>query len=159
MGRFKFLTTFKAALLCVVAVPALAQASPVELSGSVKVVTTQTAADGSTTRVYSDPDRVIPGDHLLFLTDYRNSGSEAVANFVITNPLPAAVKLSEDADPSLTVSVDGGASWGPLSQLTVALDDGSTRPAVHGDVTHIRWTLAEVAPGVSGTVEYPATIR
>ena len=98
-------------------------------------------------------------DRLIFGTDYANNGDEAVENFVITNAVPSAVRVAGDADPDLTVSVDGGQSWGSLSALSVASEDGSSRPARYDDVTHIRWTLASVAPGEAGRVEYPAIIR
>jgi len=78
---------------------------------------------------------------------------------VVTNPLPAAVRLAPDADADLVVSVDGGESWGMLANLSVTEDDGSIRPAQHADVTHVRWTLALVRPGESGRLEYPAIIR
>ena len=43
--------------------------------------------------------------------------------------------------------------------MSIANEDGSTRSATHADVTHVRWTLAVIAPGESGRVEYPAIIR
>ena len=48
----------------------------------------------------------------MFRTDYANNGNEEVTGFVVTNALPEAVRLAPDADPALTVSVDGGQSWG-----------------------------------------------
>lgn len=139
--------------------PAFAQEQPVELAGDVKLVKTTTDEAGETATEYVAPEKVVPGDRLIFSTEYRNSGAEAVANFVVTNPLPAAVQLAGDADPELTVSVDGGKTWGPIAALTVTADDGSTRAAQQSDVTHVRWTLASVEPGESGRVEYPAIVR
>ena len=101
----------------------------------------------------------MPGDRLVFGTDYANNGTEAVRNFNVTNPLPAAVRLAPDADPALTVSVDGGKSWGKLSELQVTATDGTTRAATHEDVTHVRWVLASIAPGETGRLTYPAIIR
>nr|WP_137678361.1 hypothetical protein [Parerythrobacter lutipelagi] len=139
--------------------PAIAQEQPIALSGDVMVEKTVVDEAGISTIERVEPDVVVPGDRLIFSTDYSNSGSEAVTDFVVTNPLPSAVRLASDADAGLAVSVDGGASWGILAALTVAADDGSVRPATHADVTHVRWTLAEVAPGERGRVEYPAIIR
>ena len=70
-----------------------------------------------------------------------------------------AVRLAPDADTTLIVSVDGGKSFGTLSQLSVMAEDGGSRPADQADVTHVRWTLPSVAPGESGRLEYPAIIR
>lgn len=153
-----------AALLLVglTTMPAVAAAqneSPVTLSGDVKAVETSVDADGNETTQLVTPDVIVPGDRLIFGTDYANNGAEPVENFVVTNPLPAPVRLAPDAASDLTVSVDGGETWGTLSELAVTEEDGTSRAATHSDVTHVRWTLATIAPGESGRLEYPAIIR
>ena len=133
--------------------------SPISLTGDVKAVKLITAADGSERIELLTPSTIVPGDRLIFGTDYANSGAEAVTNFVVTNPLPAAVRLAPDADPALAVSVDGGKTWGELSGLAITNADGTTRPATHADVTHVRWVLESIAPGATGRLTYPAIIR
>ena len=146
--------------LSAMALPVAAQAqSPVSLSGDVKAVETTVDDAGNETTTLVDPTVIVPGDRLIFGTDYANDGAVTVENFVVTNPLPSAVRLASDADLDLTVSVDGGETWGILSALTVTAEDGTSRSAVHADVTHVRWTLASIAPGESGRLEYPAIIR
>ncbi len=54
--------------------------------------------------------------------------------------------LTDEAAAQTEVSVDGGAHWGRLGELTVAGDDGNQRPAGIDDVTHMRWVFARVAP-------------
>jgi len=149
------------AALALAPLPAQAQqaASPVTLAGDVKAVKIVTAADGSERTELVAPGAIVPGDRLIFGTDYANNGSEAVTNFNVTNPLPAAVRLAPDADPALTVSVDGGKSWGKLTELQVTAPDGTMRAAAHEDVTHVRWVLASIAPGEKGRLTYPAIIR
>lgn len=161
MRNFKqALITVAFAASAVFASPALAQeASPVTLSGDVKAVVTTVDETGAQTTELVEPGTIVPGDRLVFGTDYSNSGDEPVKNFVVTNPLPGQVRLASNADADLNVSVDGGKTWGPLASLTVTLEDGSSRSAQHADVTHVRWTLAEIAPGESGRLEYPAIIR
>jgi uncharacterized repeat protein (TIGR01451 family) len=132
---------------------------PVMLAGDVMAVEVTTDASGREVTRLVEPGTIVPGDRLIFGTDYANTGNNAVGDFVVTNPLPEAVRLAPDADPALTVSVDGAASWGTLSTLTVTEADGSTRTARHEDVTHVRWILARIAPGEKGRVEYPAIIR
>lgn len=140
--------------------PVAAQAaSPISLNGDVKAVKVITAADGTERTELVAPTTIVPGDRLIFGTDYTNSGTETVTNFVVTNPLPAAVRLAPDADAALDVSVDGGKTWGALGALTVANPDGTSRPAGHADVTHVRWELASIAPGAKGRLAYPAIIR
>lgn len=158
MGIFQFgLATALAASL--VASPVLAQSQPVTLEGTVMLEKAVVDADGKTELKLIEPKMVVPGDRLIFGTSYRNTGTDPVANFVVTNPLPSAVRLAPDADAKLVVSIDGGNSWGVLSSLQVKQEDGTQRAAVPADVTHVRWTLAVVAPGESGRVEFPAIIR
>ncbi|MBU7579343.1 MAG: hypothetical protein KAF27_02570 [Porphyrobacter sp.] len=149
------------ASLALPVLPAAAQGAPgpITLNGDVKAVKTVTDADGKERTELVDPTTIIPGDRLLFGTDYANTGTEAVTNFVVTNPLPGAVRLAPDADPALEVSVDGGKTWGLLSALTLTNSDGTPRPATHADVTHVRWVLASIAPGDKGRLTYPAIIR
>jgi uncharacterized repeat protein (TIGR01451 family) len=138
--------------------PAFAQ-QPVSLGFDVKVEKTVQNDDGTTVTALVDPEVTIPGDRLVYGINYTNSGTEPVENFVVTNPLPKPVRLADDADPALVVSVDGGATWGTLAELQVADAEGVTRAATAADVTHIRWTLALVEPGESGRLEYRAVIR
>lgn len=133
--------------------------SPVQLSGDVMAVKTVTDAAGLERTELVKPELIVPGDRLLFGTNYANSSDEAVENFTVTNPLPSAVRLAPDADADLTVSVDGAKTWGILANLTIVSEDGVERTAIHADVTHVRWTLASIAPGESGRLEYPAIIR
>lgn len=153
--------TVAAAALALPALPLSAQsdASPVALNGDVKAVKVVTAADGTERTELVEPSTIIPGDRLIFGTDYANNGSTVVTNFTVTNPLPTAVRLAPDADPALDVSVDGGKTWGALAALIITNSDGATRSATHADVTHVRWILASIAPGAKGRLTYPAIIR
>ena len=139
--------------------PALAQQDAVELTGGVELEQIVEAEDGTTTTVRVAPETIVPGDRLIFSTDYANNGAETVTDFVVTNPLPSAVRLAPDADDNLVVSVDGGQQWGTLDTLRVTGEDDNVRAASHEDVTHIRWTLAELGAGASGSLEFPAIIR
>jgi hypothetical protein len=140
-------------------VAAQAAASPISLVGDVKAEKVVTAPDGTETTEQVAPSAIIPGDRLIFATAYAHNGTEAVSNFVVSNPLPAAVRLAPDADPALDVSVDGGKTWGKLAALTFVNPDGTERSATHADVTHVRWVLPAIAPGAKGRLTYPAIIR
>ena len=140
--------------------PAQAQEqSSVTLKGEVMAVEVSVDEQGNETTKLVEPALIVPGDRLMFGTEYANNGAEPADNFVITNVVPSAVRVAPDAPADLTVSVDGGKNWGTLDALTVTQEDGTVRPASHADVTHVRWTLASIAPGASGRVEYPAIIR
>lgn len=137
------------------AVPAFAQ-SGVALKGEVKVVR-QVTENGKTVEKLEEPSQVLPGDRLVFTTRYTNGSDKAVDDFVVVNPLPAPVKLAK-VD-SFEVSADGGKTFGTLAALKVAGADGTPRAAELGDVTHVRWRVATVAPGASGEVKYFAEVR
>lgn len=138
-----------------VAAPAFAQGT-VALKGDVKVVR-QVAENGKTVEKLEDPNQVLPGDRLVFTTRYTNGSDKQVDDFVVTNPLPAPVKLAK-VD-SFEVSVDGGKTFGALAALRAAGADGKPRAAELGDVTHVRWRVASIAPGASGEVKYLAEVR
>ena len=103
-----------------------------------------------------------PGDTAVYVMTYTNNGSEPASNLVISNPVSKDVIYVGPAANSEApvVSVDGGATFAPLSQLRVAESNGTTRPAGAADVTNVRWTIAgPVAPGSNGSVSYKGTVR
>lgn len=151
-------------VLSLPAVPAAAQDEPVakpkvSLQGEIKAVKTVNEADGTVRTELVEPDLIVPGDRLMFRTLYTNDGDAEANNVVFTGPALTSVRLAPDADPDLIVSVDGGKTFGKLAELSVVADDGSTRAAAHADVTNVRLTIAAIAPGESGVVEYPTIIR
>ncbi len=127
----------------------------VALQGDVEVVRIE-FIDGKTVETLAKPEKVVPGDRLVFTTSYANETGEPVDNFVVTNPLPEAVALA--ADEGFSVSVDQGRTFGPLRQLKVAADGGE-REASLSDVTHIRWSLTRLAVGETGVLKYQAVVR
>lgn len=150
-----------AALAAILAVPAAAEAqAPIELTGYVQVEReTIDPATGARRTERVDPVAVLPGDRLILGTRFANRGPAPVEGFVLSNPVPAAVTVAPEIDPALLVSVDGGTTWGRLSDLAVVAQDGSQRAAAAGDITHVRWVLAEVAAGSSGQVEFPVKVK
>ena len=154
VGIFNAIPIVAASLL--MAAPVAAEGL-VDLSSNVKVERSVTESGVSQIRL-AEPEDVVPGDRLVFSTSYRNDSGEAVQNFVVTNPIPSAVALSQD-DSSFEVSVDGGKTYAPLASLSVSGGESGPRPAEPTDVTHLRWTLASIAPGQSGTLTYHAIVR
>ena len=140
--------------------PAAAYAAPVAvaLHGDVKLETIKTE-NGVEKIVLATPKVVVPGNRLLFSTSYRNESATPVQNFVVTNPVPTGIAVAAQDAASLTVSVDGGKTWGKLAALSVKDARGVARPAQAGDVTHVRWTVASIAPGASGSVAYHAIVK
>ncbi|SKB56901.1 hypothetical protein SAMN06295937_1009131 [Sphingopyxis flava] len=115
---------------------------------------------GRTRILLEEPKAVAPGDRLVFVLHYRNASERAADRFVITNPLPAAVRYADAGDKGALVSVDGGRSWGRLGEMTVALADGTRRPAQPADVTHLRWAIQKPVPaGGSGKLMFRGVVR
>src|SRR6478609_2375929 len=135
-----------AILLTVSAVPAAAAAQerPIKLQSDVKLI--RPAQQQGEAPELVAPEGVVPGDTLVFTTSYRNEGASAVNNFVIVNPVPTDLVLTDEAASSTEVSVDGGKNWGRLADLKIVKDDGEERPATIEDITHMRWVFASVAP-------------
>ncbi|MEO0461527.1 MAG: hypothetical protein AAF127_00220 [Pseudomonadota bacterium] len=131
----------------------------VSLKSDVMAVITETDEDGTQTIKLEAPTSFTPGTKLNFGMNYSNQGTAPATNVTGNNPLHEAVKLAPDADPALIVSVDGGTTYGTLDTLSVTSETGATRPATHGDVTHVRWTIASIAPGESGRIGFPVIIR
>lgn len=151
---------FAAIALAVAASPVLAQNSAVSLESDVLVERTTTDAQGQEQVSLEEPRVVVPGDKLVFVLRYRNNGTSPATDFVITNPLPAAVAFQSSAERSTQVSVDGGRNWGQLATLTVANADGTTRPARADEVTHVRWAFAQPIPaGQAGRLMFRGIVR
>ncbi|WP_235587839.1 hypothetical protein [Sphingopyxis sp. H115] len=129
--------------------PALA-ANQVALDNSVFVERVTTDAAGKQRVLLEEPKVVVPGDRLVFVLAYRNAGAQAADKFVVTNPMPAAVRFADAGDARALVSVDGGKQWGLLADLAVPMSDGTRRAAQPADVTHIRWAFQNPIP-VGGT--------
>jgi uncharacterized repeat protein (TIGR01451 family) len=135
-------------------------ATPLQLSSDVFVERQVERADGSKSVVLEPPHIVTPGDNLVFVVKYRNAGTTTASNFVVTNPLPAAVAFNGTSDGLEVVSVDGGKSWGILGTLRVAKADGSTRPAQRTDVTHLKWNLNQpLTAGAEGKLIFRGIVK
>lgn len=155
------------ALLPVLAIATLSGASvPVQaantlqLDSDIFVEREKTNADGSQTKVLEEPKKVVPGDRLVFVVRFKNIGASAASNFVVTNPMPAAVQFEATLDGQESVSVDGGKSWGRLAQLRVPEAGGGLRPAAAADVTHLQWNLNQrLTAGAEGKVIFRGVVR
>jgi len=131
----------------------------VSLKSDVMAVETSTDENGQETIKLVAPTTFTPGSKLNFGMNYSNTGTQLANNVTGTNPLHEAVRLAPEADPALIVSVDGGKTYGTLETLSFTTKSGTTRAAAHADVTHVRWTIASIAPGESGRIGFPVIIR
>lgn len=108
--------------------------------------------------------KVVPGQEVIYVITYRNTGKEPAAGVVINNPVPAEMAYQSGSAQGLgsrvDVSVDGGKTFGALEALKVTGKDGKPRAAEAADVTGLRWTLlAPVKASAGGLVTYRARLR
>lgn len=148
------------ALFALLAPVAASAAQDVSLTTKVLVERVKTGADGKPVTVREEPGVVTPGDRLVFVLGYRNGGAQPATGFTLTNPIPPSVAFMGTDDASAVVSVDGGKSWGALASLKVVAADGTSRPAVAADVTHIRWSFGRpIAPGSGGELSFRGVVE
>jgi uncharacterized repeat protein (TIGR01451 family) len=178
MKRFCQLNRFLGAALLSVATafafsvaasPAHAFAGPddVTLASEAMIERTEVDAAGRERTVLKHPNEVVivPGDRVVFTLKYANKGALPANGFRATNPMPGPVQFVAVNEDWAEVSVDGGKTWGKLSDLRVQTTgaEGSgtvTRAAGPQDVTHVRWVFADaIAPGSQGSVSYRGLIK
>lgn len=142
------------------AAPAMA-AGPLQVTAKVLTEQKVRAADGSV-RVNLVPARkVVPGDKVVFVLGYRNSGSQTISDIVLDNPVPAGIAYRGPSGSSAApeVSVDGK-TYGALGSLRVRSATGTTRAASPDDVTSVRWRLTNpVAAGAQGQLSFQAILK
>lgn len=139
----------------------LAQAQGLELTNEVFQEIQVTNPDGTVETRTAPVKTVVPGTRVIYVINYRNTGTAPAENVTITNPVPAALVYEGIEGPVdvTDVSVDGGAAYGALATLTVPGPDGEPRPALESDVTHLRWVLPQLAPGAEGSVSFAARVE
>lgn len=147
-------------LLAAIAPTQAFAANQVVLDNSVFLERATTDANGKQRVSLEEPKVVVPGDRLVFVLNYRNAGAQPADKFVITNPMPSAIRFADAGDTPPFVSVDGGKNWGTLDTLTVPLADGTRRPAQPADVTHIRWAFQKPIPaGGAGKLMFRGVVK
>ena len=135
-------------------------AEAVALDSSVFVERIVPDAKGKSRTVLEEPKIVTPGDRLVFILQYRNTGTQFAKDFVVTNPMPAPVAYQGTSDAVAQVSVDGGKTFASLASLKVRDPDGTVRAARPEDVTHVRWALREpIAAGAQGKLSFRGIVR
>jgi uncharacterized repeat protein (TIGR01451 family) len=143
--------------------PALALAE-VQLSSAAFQEKEVVGKDGKKSLKREAVSNAVPGQEVIYVITYRNTGKEPVQNVVVSNPVPKELAYVANSalgnDTRFEASVDGGKTFGVFSQLTVKGADGKTRAAAGSDVTHLRWTLtAPLKAAGEGSVSYRAVLR
>lgn len=154
-----FLKSVLAAVVLVASAPVLALTAQQNVEREVVVQN----PDGTETITREPAAEVAPGDRVIYSVSFMNDTAEPASDLVLTQPVPAEVLYVEgSADmpgTEVTVSVDGGETFGPRGAATI-IRDGIPVRADASDITHIRWELTDaLAPGETGLVAYKATLQ
>ena len=151
----------KFAVLLAIGVAAPALAGPLMLTSDVRVEKRVAASDGTTRTECARADRVVPGDRVVFVLNYRNTGTAPLADVVLANPVPKGMLYRSAANGSAApeLSVDGK-TYGTLAALRVPAIGGGMRAAGPDDVTNVRWRLTSpITAGSSGQLAFQAVIK
>jgi uncharacterized repeat protein (TIGR01451 family) len=108
--------------------------------------------------------KVVPGDDVLYTVRVTNISKEPVADVVVTDPVPEHMSYRDGTatgtNTEITFSVDGGTTYAVPGKLEVTEADGTLRPAMASDYTHIRWKLVDqLHPGPSRLVRFRAKLQ
>ena len=103
----------------------------IELRSEAEVEVSLTLEDGTQAIRRVPATKVIPGDEVIFTLHYHNYGTKPAEEVFLTNPIPQHMQLKGAPDlpagPAITYSIDGGLSYGSMSQLKVIDSDGKER--------------------------------
>lgn len=150
--------TVLAAMFAASSVPGLAGGITLET----KVLKTEAfkLPDGSTTERQVAAQKAVPGDPMVYVLAYRNTGTTPVADIVLNSPVPATmVYRGAGAGADAEVSIDG-VHFARLADLSVTGPGGVRRAARLSDVTNVRWKIATPIPaGAMGEVSFHAALR
>ncbi|VAW49300.1 hypothetical protein MNBD_GAMMA03-323 [hydrothermal vent metagenome] len=110
-----------------------------------------------------EPTNIVPGDTVVYRTDYRNNYQQTINRVAITNPIPKHLIYiqgsAEQDDVPVMYSINNGKTFAAADKLLVTDEKGATRPATMVDYTHIRWVISSVLPKEKGTLSFRAKVK
>ena len=137
----------------------------VELKATAHKHSQHLLADGSVETRLEPAATVTPGDTIAYTIEARNiSADQTATRVVITDPIPEHTRYvdgsAEGEGTDILFSVDGGMRFDAATNLEVRGDNGTNRPAVASDYTHVRWVLRDpLAPSEKRSVRFLAELQ
>lgn len=137
--------------------------SCIELKNEAQMEQEYTDAQGKKTTRLVAPDKVVPGDEIVYTITAKNVCGQPAGNVVIDNPVPA--HMSYVADSALGVGTDityslDGKRFARLETLTVKNADGTTRAPRADEIKSIRWVYGTaINAGQTGFVRFRAKVN
>ncbi len=118
---------------------------------------------GETVSKLIDPESIVPGDKVVYTTEYHNKGEKKADQVAITNPVPKNLIYidgsAEHSGAPVVFSFDDGKHFDLANKLMIKNDDGTHRVATSKDYTHIRWIIESMAPQDKGIVQFSAKLK
>lgn len=135
----------------------------VELNNVAQLEQEYTDAQGNKAKRLVAPDKVIPGNLIVYTLTAKNVCDKPASAVVVNNPVPEHMNYvansAAGAGTDVTYSLDGK-SFAKLEALTVKNADGSTRAPRADEVKHIRWVFnTAINAGQSSSVRFYATVQ
>ncbi|MBI9074027.1 MAG: DUF11 domain-containing protein [Desulfatibacillum sp.] len=151
---------FTALLLCGVAYAE----NGIKLTNTAQKETIVTKEDGTKEVVLEQPDKVLPGDTIVYTIMYENQGKDTAEKVAVNNPIPENTLYldgsAQGVGTEIRFSVDNGATFDFPGNLKVENPDGTERMAGPGDYSAVRWALgSDLAPGAKGSVSFKVKIK
>ncbi len=110
-----------------------------------------------------DPKSIVPGDKVVYTTQYYNKGDQAADQVAITNPIPKNLIYidgsAEQSGAPVIFSFDRGKSFDVAEKLMIKNSDGTHRAATNKDYTHVRWIIESVGSRDKGAVQFSAKLE
>lgn len=121
-------------------------------------------ADGRSKESFAPVATIVPGEEIVYTVQCENRGSASTSGAIVTLPIPPETRFvagsADQPDTDVVYSVDRGATFSRLEDLTITNAAGAVRPAQSGDVTAVRWTLlGELASGQKRRTQCRAVLR
>lgn len=139
-------------------------ANDVQFSSSAEVEVKQVNAKGETVTVRKPADKVPPGEIVIIVNVFTNTGKVAKEKLVVTNPVPKETEYVGNSasveNAEVLFSIDGGQRYAKPTELLINDGKGGKRVAEPKEYTHIRWTMKNpLKPGSTGLVEFRVRVK
>lgn len=162
--RLNITTLFMLLLLAGISGNAAHAEDAIRLTSTAKQEVVEIDAAGNRQVKRIDAKKVVPGDEVIYLIEFENTGAEAAENIVIRNPVPGHTLYkagsAAGSDTKISYSIDDGKQFDAPENLVITAADGTTRRATAADYTTVRWVYTRaMRPGEKSSVEYRVVIK
>jgi len=136
------------------------------LQGQIKAYKVVKSPDGK--EALQSAEKAHPSDVILYRLTYKNTGSSAIKNVAIVDPIPEGMiclpsSATSPASGKVEFSIDRGESYHSWPvKVRVKTEDGreELKEATPDKVTHVRWIIpSSIQPSAKIEVSYRASVK